>query len=455
MIDTLLNHELFKLADVMQEENFTASRIIIKQGHIGDKFYIIKQGTAKVIESGQLKRELKPGDYFGERSLLIDEPRSATIQASTDMILYTLTSDKFMQVIQPLTDILQRNMTQLGIDQVSPQKTFQNAVKTGITCKGIDESSSICKLDELEKVGLIGVGGFGVVHLVQDSFSKKHYALKSVRKDIVVWHKHEHQIQAELKIMKLVRQSNFIITLFKTFKDRYQVHFLLEAAMGGDLFHYMSNLPHALPNNQAMFYAACVIEGLNHIHSFEIVYRDIKPENLIITKQGYLKIADFGLSKYLPGHAKTFTLCGTPEYLAPEIILGRGYDTSVDWWSVGILIYEMLTKVPPFVGSPEMVCEKILTKQPKFSYLVSKEARDLITQFLNKNPSDRLQKREQIMNHSWFDNFDWISLRNCTMQAPYIPQVKSAKDLSNFHISLKPDASIPTAIDNAEWAEEF
>ena len=229
--------------------------------------------------------------------------------------------------------------------------------------------------------------------------------------------------------------------------------------MAGDLFHYMHGIEH-LSKMQVLFYSACIVEALDHVHSFDICYRDIKPEDIVTCADGYLKLTDYGLAKFLRD-SQTYTLCGTPDYLAPETILGRGYDTGVDWWGLGILIFEMIAHVPPFMGSPDQICEKILTQSPRFNNKFSKPVQDLITRLCVKNPNQRLgtikDGADAIRNHKYFTGqaFSWKDLQSQKIKAPYIPTLKSDDDLANFKISLKPDPSKPAPVDNPVWARAF
>jgi serine/threonine protein kinase len=182
-------------------------------------------------------------------------------------------------------------------------------------------------------------------------------------------------------------------------------------------------------NERARFYTAEICLAISHLHSSGIIYRDLKPENLLIDSSGHIKVTDFGLSKegLLQDNARTRTFCGTPEYLAPEVLESKPYGKAVDWWSVGTLIFEMLTGLPPFYCEDvqKMYFEK-LNSELTIPEFIEPESADLIRKFLDRNPETRLTSIEAIKKHAWFKGLDWEKLYRKEIEPPYIPQV--AKD---------------------------
>lgn len=199
------------------------------------------------------------------------------------------------------------------------------------------------------------------------------------------------------------------------------------------------------------FYAAHLVTIFNYLHEKNMVYRDLKPENILLAKNGFIKLTDFGFAKVVDG--KTYTLCGTPEYLAPEIILNKGHGKEVDWWTLGILIYEMLVGIDPFNDDdPMMVYKKIINGKLKFPKNVEKEAKSLIKHLLDEDTTKRYgclkDGVSDIIQHRWFKGFDWEGLLYKKIDAPYVPQVKDEMDTTNYSkypdtdseiIELKPD----------------
>ncbi|ETO32431.1 hypothetical protein RFI_04686, partial [Reticulomyxa filosa] len=188
-----------------------------------------------------------------------------------------------------------------------------------------------------------------------------------------------------------------------------RVYFLLDVCLGGELFTILRQKRY-FNEPTSKFYTACVVEAFDYMHSMDIIYRDLKPENLVLDSDGYLKVTDFGFAKVCPD--KTYTLCGTPDYLCPEIVTGQGHGKGVDWWTLGILIYEMLASFPPFVADdPVDTYRKIVRGKIRFPKYFSQEARDLIRALLHHKPNRRLAclhgGTENIRKHAWFKGFKW------------------------------------------------
>jgi serine/threonine protein kinase len=210
-------------------------------------------------------------------------------------------------------------------------------------------------------------------------------------------------------------------------QDKKFIYFLLEYIAGGELFTVLRS-DGSFSVEQSKFYSAQIITIFDYLHSKHIIFRDLKPENILINSNGYLKLTDFGFAKRLM-EGKTFTLCGTPEYLAPEIILNKGHGKAVDWWTLGILTYEMLVGIDPFNDEdPMMVYQKIIKGKIKFPKTIDSDAKSLIKHLLDEDTSKRYgclkNGTQDIFEHRWFKNFDWNSLLNMTIPAQYIPKIK-------------------------------
>lgn len=189
------------------------------------------------------------------------------------------------------------------------------------------------------------------------------------------------------------------------------------------------------PEERTKFYAAQIVSGMEYLHSHGIIYRDLKPENLLLSADGNIIMTDFGLSKegLQASDARTATFCGTPEYLAPEVIKGEDYTKAIDWWSVGTLIYEMMTGLPPFyTEDEENMYHKIMTADLVIPAFFSSEVSDIIRQFLRRDPKDRLQDPERIKAHAWFRDIDWDKLVRLEIVPPFKPKVSGSADLQNI-----------------------
>lgn len=228
----------------------------------------------------------------------------------------------------------------------------------------------------------------------------------------------------------------FIIKLFNTFQDTDRVYILSEICLGGELFRILRSKK-CFSKKTAMFYAASVVLAFQHMHGMHILYRDLKPENLMLDNYGYLKVVDFGFAKVLPPGERTFTLCGTPDYLAPEIILNQGHDHAVDWWALGVLIYEMLVGYAPFTGDePVKTYKRILEWRFTIPKNIPQNGCDIIKALLRFPEHKRLgcQKTgsNAVRNHIWFEGLDWDRLLERKLPPPHVPVLDGEEDLSNF-----------------------
>ncbi|KAJ3328080.1 camp-dependent protein kinase catalytic subunit [Blyttiomyces sp. JEL0837] len=279
----------------------------------------------------------------------------------------------------------------------------------------------------------LGTGSFGRVHLVRLRSSGKYFAMKVLRKnDIVKMKQVEHTINEKSILEQL--KFPFLVSMLGTFQDSSNVYFVLEYVQGGELFSYLRRSGR-FPNHVARFYAAQVTLAFEYLHQKDIIYRDLKPENLLIDANGNIKITDFGFAKYVPD--VTWTLCGTPDYLAPEIIQSKGYGKAVDWWALGVLIYEMLAGHPPFYDEDHFkLYEKILACKVKFASHFDPIAKDLIKRLLTADLSKRFGNLRagptDIKQHKWFSGLDWDRMVDLRIQAPYLPPTRGDGDSSNF-----------------------
>merc|ERR1739844_619711 len=220
---------------------------------------------------------------------------------------------------------------------------------------------------------------------------------------------------------------HFIVKLFKTFKDRKYFYMLMESCLGGELWTILRDRGN-FDDGTTRFYTGCVVEAFDYLHSRGIIYRDLKPENLLLDTTGYVKLVDFGFAKKLMVGRKTWTFCGTPEYVAPEVILNKGHGISADYWSLGVLMFELLTGTPPFTGADPMKTYNIILKgidAIDFPRNITGRARELIKKLCRDNSAERLGYQKggirDIQKHKWFDGFNWEGLRQRTLQVPIPP----------------------------------
>ncbi|KAF4989984.1 hypothetical protein FGRMN_8758 [Fusarium graminum] len=312
------------------------------------------------------------------------------------------------------------------------QSHHQNTASTSSVMRVTKGKYSLGDFDILRT---LGTGSFGRVHLVQSKHNQRFYAVKVLKKAQVVKMKQVEHTNDERRMLADVKHP-FLITLWGTFQDTKNLYMVMDFVEGGELFSLLRKSGR-FPNPVAKFYAAEVTLALEYLHSKNIIYRDLKPENLLLDRHGHLKITDFGFAKRVPD--KTWTLCGTPDYLAPEVVSNKGYNKSVDWWSLGILIYEMLCGYTPFwdSGSPMKIYENILKGKVKYPAYVNADAQNLLERLITADLTKRLGNLYggpgDVKNHPWFAEVTWDRLARKDIDAPYTPPVKAgAGDASQF-----------------------
>lgn len=319
---------------------------------------------------------------------------------------------------------------------------------------------SSLKLTDFNIIDTLGVGGFGRVELVQlKSEEAKTFAMKILKKRHIVDTRQQEHIRSEKHIMTDAH-CDFIVRLYRTFKDSKYLYMLMEACLGGELWTILRDRG-SFDDSITRFYTGCVVEAFAYLHAKGIIYRDLKPENLILDSRGYAKLVDFGFAKKIGYCKKTWTFCGTPEYVAPEIILNKGHDVSADYWSLGILMYELLTGSPPFTGPDPMKTYNVILRgidMIEFPKKVTKNAANLIKKLCRDNPIERLGNLKNgvkdIQKHKWFEGFNWEGLKKGTLTPPITPNVSSATDTSNFD-SFPEDTDDPPPDDNSGWDYDF
>lgn len=290
-------------------------------------------------------------------------------------------------------------------------------------------------LSDFNFLRTLGVGSFGRVHLVQSVHNKHFYAIKVLRKSHVVKMKQVEHANNEHNVLSMVRHP-FLVNLWGTFQDNSFLFMVMDFVPGGELFTLLRH-SRRFPAPVAKFYIAEVALAIDFLHQNDIIYRDLKPENILIGADGHLKLTDFGFAKHTQD--MSWTLCGTPDYLAPEVISSRGYNKSVDWWSLGVLLFEMLAGYPPFYtedGNSIKLYEKILAGEVRYPSFFETGAKDLLRSLLTADLSKRFgnlhRGSRDIFSHMWFAEIDWGCLYRKEIPAPYIPNISVEGDASQF-----------------------
>uniref|UniRef100_A0A9J7XNP6 Protein kinase C n=1 Tax=Cyprinus carpio carpio TaxID=630221 RepID=A0A9J7XNP6_CYPCA len=305
-------------------------------------------------------------------------------------------------------------------------------------------------LDNFTLHKMLGKGSFGKVFLAELKGTGQFFAVKALKKDVVLMDDDVECTMVERRVLSLAWEHPFLTHLYCTFQTKENLFFVMEYLNGGDLMFHIQTC-HRFDLPRSTFYAAEIVCGLQFLHSKGIVYRDLKLDNILLDIDGHIKIADFGMCKEnMFGEARTCTFCGTPDYIAPEILLGQKYGTSVDWWSFGVLLYEMLIGQSPFHGhDEEELFQSIRTDDPCYPRWVTRDTNDILVKLFVREPERRLGVKGNIRQHAFFKDIDWNALEKRQVEPPFRPTVKSAGDCSNFDkefINEKPRLSVTDRI---------
>ncbi|CAM9553864.1 unnamed protein product [Ascophyllum nodosum] len=292
-------------------------------------------------------------------------------------------------------------------------------------------------LDSFKIVRVIGKGSFGKVFLVREKVGGEIYAMKVLRKDNIIKRNQVEHTKTERNVLGYVKHP-FIVGLNMAFQTRDKLFFVLDYCAGGELFFHLGKLG-KFPAARSRFYSAEITLALQYVHRLDIVYRDLKPENVLLDGEGHIRLTDFGLSK--EGISNTtsgaHSFCGTPEYLAPEILNRQGHGRAVDWWSLGALLYEMLTGLPPFYcRDREKLFDKIRRGNLTYPRYLSANAQDILRGLLTRDPSKRLGSSKQdaleVQKHPFFAPLDWDRIMRREVPPPWEPTVVGSLDTSQF-----------------------
>jgi serine/threonine protein kinase len=300
--------------------------------------------------------------------------------------------------------------------------------------KGTNSSLSISKNDFIE-IKLIGKGSYGKVLLVKKKSNDKLYAMKILEKSLIKLNRQEDHTKTERDILEKIEHP-FIVKLYYAFQSSMRLYLITEFMQGGDYFYHLRR-ERKFSEDKTRFYMAEIVLALEYLHKNNYIYRDLKPENVLMGLDGHIKLTDFGLSKLINSDNKAYTICGTAEYLAPEILLEKGYDRSVDWWSLGVLTFESLTGFSPLKAGKNSRTEytdyaKKIDLTPYHFW--SKEARSLISGLLEIDPKKRLgaKSAEEVKSHPFFQNVNWKDMLEKKVKPPLTPYVNDEQDLGYF-----------------------
>ncbi|EPY49778.1 AGC/AKT protein kinase Gad8 [Schizosaccharomyces cryophilus OY26] len=310
-------------------------------------------------------------------------------------------------------------------------------------------------IDAFDLLKVVGKGSFGKVMQVRKRDTSRIYALKTIRKAHIVSRSEVDHTLAERTVLAQVNNP-FIVPLKFSFQSPEKLYIVLAFVNGGELFHHLQR-EGCFGTYRAKFYTAELLIALECLHEFNVIYRDLKPENILLDYTGHIALCDFGLCKLnMAKTDRTNTFCGTPEYLAPELLLGHGYTKVVDWWTLGVLLYEMITGLPPFYDENlNEMYRKILQDTLRFPDNIDKDGRNLLCGLLTRSPEKRLGSRgaQEIKNHPFFADIDWKKLCAKKIQPPFKPSVDSAIDTSNFDSEFTSEIPMDSVVADSHLSE--
>jgi len=362
------------------------------------------------------------------------------VNKTKQIVLKSVTATKNTKSRRFLPD-LGRAFARLSVSEgskVSSEDVESLAAEKGskVTQWGNSQKESTVTPNDFNLIKVIGRGSFGKVMLVTlKGDESKVYALKVLIKAAIIERNQVEHTVAEREILELIDHP-FLMKMHWAFQTEHKLYFVMDFLRGGELFFHLKN-ERRFTEPRAKFYAAEILMALGELHRNKIIYRDLKPENILLDTQGHVRLTDFGLSKRYQEGEQAMTFCGTPEYLAPEVVLGVGHSKEVDWWSLGILLYEMIVGLPPFFSENTNLMYELISKAnlrtPSF---VSDTARDLLEKLLKRNPDDRLgagpEDEMAIRKHPFFADIDFDKLYRKEIEPEFKPRLNGNLDASNF-----------------------
>ena len=434
--------KLNNLASKLKTKNFKEGEYIIKEGEEGSCFYIIKKGSVDIIVKNKYIRTINENEFFGERALFFKEKRSASAKSNKNCEIFYLEKNDFENVIE-------KNLKNYLLDRLYLQDNSVN-------------------LDDLIFCTNLGSGTYGNVSLVKNKKNNYLYAIKNISNKQIMYGQLYKNLELERSILLQIDHP-FIVKLVKSLKDKKYIYFLMDYIKGKELFDIIREIG-LLNKEQTQFYSGSMMLAVDYLHERKFIFRDIKPENIMVLYNGYIKLIDFGTAKII--NKKTKSLIGTPHYMAPEVILGEGYSFQVDYWSIAVCMYEFFCGKLPFAEGIEDTMEiygKIINEELKFpDFIKDRDFKHLMHLMLNKNKKERYCKFNQINSHIWFKDFNWEELLSLNMKPAYLPKnddkiinyneipyIEYTKNLKDWEPTKEKYITEKDKIDFDEWLENF
>ncbi|EGR32862.1 protein kinase domain protein [Ichthyophthirius multifiliis] len=410
---TLIQRE--KIVNNSEQKNYKKDEVFLEQGIVLNKLVFILEGGLEYKDNKQ--KVVEKGFAFGDQWLYAknkNEKNQKTIVFSSDSLIAEISFKQIFECIGgPIEIIFEKNKDSHEVKYMKRANS-----------KEINKFQHL-KLEEMISIKKLGFGQFGSVFLVKSKIDNEYYALKCIQKAQVIEQSLEKHLLQEKKVLENA-QFPLIMKFIRSFKDNNNIYFLNEYVKGMELFDVIREIG-LLNVQESQFYIGSLLLCIEYLHTNSIIYRDIKPENIMVDNKGYMKLIDMGTAKFLKGKGgKTFTIIGTPHYMAPEIITGKGYTYSVDLWSIGICLFEFMCGAVPFAEDaedPYEIYEEIMKKSIQYpGFLKDKNSKSLINQLLNKTPELRIGGSFAALKaNPWFDTFDFDKLMDRQLKVPYVP----------------------------------
>ncbi|RHY29959.1 hypothetical protein DYB32_004743 [Aphanomyces invadans] len=468
IVESLRANELFSclepsqlniLAKRMTLRRVQGGEFVYSQGDLGDTFYIIKSGHFDVTTNDDRLRALVVGNSFGELGLLYKSSSIVLFDGDAgsscmDRHNLMMRSVQSIPLLKDLSDVQKQQLIErTPLVPFAPNQAILTEGEVGndfyIVVSGkvhVTQAAGdrVVHLNTLscgdyfgEKVPIVlGIGSFGLVYIARHTPSGRFVAVKEMYKARLESSKQMGHVLAEKELLSTFHHP-FVLKFLVALQEERKVYIVTESLMGGELFQRIVNaagVPTPLPMPHARFYAGCVVKALKYLHTRNVAYRDLKPENILLDNHGYAKVVDFGFAKKVT--KKTYTLCGTPEYLAPEIVMGIGHGCMVDNWALGILIFEMVMGDSPFADAKDdhmTICRSILRGRIEFKKDADPEWRRLVEGLLTREPTKRMSCLSgAVESHPWFAGFAWDDLLALKMPAPWTPNIVAGDDVRWF-----------------------
>lgn len=434
LVDAIDTHLFEMLAGVVEETVFTETDELCTAGEDEGTLFLIYEGECAYQEhdGAEHPHVLKKGDWIGEEQLVKNIHATKTVHVTSEHATILLLQESSFRHVIDSGRTLRRSSSTLN-----QLKRFKGGLKCGEAADAAPKSDH--SLDQCDVAGALGEGSFGRVLLLRDKHTHKEYALKCMSKEHLRNEGQDTMVQNERGTMMLL-DSDFIVRLYRSYEDSEFLYLMLEPALGGELFDVYTDHDLWGKVDHARFYAACVSLGLSHMHKKRVIWRDLKLENCLIDASGYVKLTDMGIAKVVVG--KTYSVCGTVDYFAPETLKQVGHNRAADWWACGVMLFIMIAGRSPF-DAPEVsqIYKNIIKGLAKveFPSTCPQPVELAIKALCKKKPEDRVTMQKggmtNLKNMKFFEAIDWSALEAMQLEAPFVPGAPDYDKISNRKLS--------------------